>query len=111
MARIRVRDGETITTETIVGAGDALWILQGGTIARTGDAPAVRISGSDAIVRNDGTISVTGDNDPALVGEFSGVLDLRLANRGTISADAVAVELSSEDGTTGNVLFLSLIHI
>ena len=105
MARIRVRDGETITTETIVGAGDALWILQGGTIARTGDAPAVRISGSDAIVRNDGTISVTGDNDPALVGEFSGVLDLRLANRGTISADAVAVELSSEDGTTGNVLF------
>ena len=105
MARIRVRDGETISTETIVGAGDALWILQGGTIARTGDAPAVRISGSDAIVRNDGTISVTGDNDPALVGEFSGVLDLRLANRGTISADAVAVELSSEDGTTGNVLF------
>ncbi len=105
MARIRVRDGETISTETIVGAGDALWILQGGTIARTGDAPAVRISGSDAIVRNDGTISVAGDNDPALVGEFSGVLDLRLANRGTISADAVAVELSSEDGTTGNVLF------
>ncbi|SEI86362.1 hypothetical protein SAMN05428950_101413 [Sphingomonas sp. OV641] len=105
MARIRVRDGETITTETIVGAGDALWIREGGTIARTGGAPAVRITGNDAIVRNDGTISVTGSSDAALVGEFSGVLDLRLSNRGTISADAVAVELSSETGTTGDVLF------
>lgn len=65
----------------------------------------MRITGNEAIVRNDGTISVTGSGDAALIGEFSGVLDLRLSNRGTISADAAAVELSSESGTTGDVLF------
>lgn len=70
MARIRVRNGETVSTETIVGAGDALWIRAGGTIARTDGGPAVRITGADAIFRNDGTVSVTGDNDPAVVGTF-----------------------------------------
>lgn len=105
MARIRVRNGETVTTETIVGAGDALWIRPGGAIVRIDGGPAVRITGANAIVRNDGLVSVTGDNDPAVVGAFSGVLDLRFTNRGSISADAVAVDLSSADGTTGTVLF------
>ena len=105
MARIRVRDGETIGSETIVGAGDALWIRTGGTIARTDGGTAVRITGGDAIFRNDGIVSVTGGNDPAVVGTFSGMLDLRFTNRGSISGDAVAIDLSSIDGTTGDVLF------
>lgn len=105
MARTRIRDGETITTETIVAAGDALRIDLGGAIARTGGIPAVRLTGADSTLRNDGSISVTGTNGAAVLGSFSGVLDLRIANNGSISAQSVAVQLGSSNGTTGKVSF------
>ncbi len=105
MARTRVRNGETITTETIVGAGDALIINLGGAIARTGAVPAVRLTGADAIVRNSGSITATGANGAALTGSFSGVLDVEIVNKGTIAADSVAVQLSSSSGSTGKVRF------
>lgn len=105
MARTRVRNGETITTETIVGAGDALIINLGGAIARTGAVPAVRLTGADVTVRNLGSITATGANGAALTGSFSGVLDVEIVNKGTIAADSVAVLLSSSKGTTGTVRF------
>lgn len=103
MARTRVRNGETITTETIVAAGDALRIDLGAAIARSGGAPAVRLTGADATLRNDGAISVTGVNGAAVLGSFSGDLDLRIVNNGSILAQSVAVQLSSSNGTTGKV--------
>lgn len=105
MARIRVRDGETVTTETLVAAGDALIVDVGGAIARSGGVPAVRLTGNDAVVRNAGTISVTGASGAALLGLFSGVLDLRITNSGTIVGDSVAVSLVSSSGSTGKVRF------
>ncbi|WBH16334.1 calcium-binding protein [Sphingomonas radiodurans] len=107
MARIRVRNGETVTTETLVGAGDALIIDVGGAIARSGGVPAVRLTGNNAVVRNAGTISATGANGAAVLGSFSGVLDLRITNSGSISADSVAVSLASTNGSTGKVRFIN----
>jgi hypothetical protein len=107
MARFRVRNGETVTNETIVGAGDALLIDVGGAIARSGGIPAVRLTGNDAILRNAGSISVTGANGAAVLGSFSGVLDLQISNSGTITADSVAVSLASSNGSTGSVRFIN----
>jgi RTX calcium-binding nonapeptide repeat (4 copies) len=108
MARLRVRNGETVTTETIVGAGDSLNVDIGGAIVRTGGSPAVRLTGNDAIVRNAGRIAVEGANGAALLGSFTGMLDVRLTNTGTIEGQSVAISLSSADGTTGNVRLVNL---
>lgn len=105
MARLKVRNGETVTVETIVAAGDSLGIDLGGAIVRTGGSPAVRLTGGDAILRNAGRIAVEGANGAALLGNFSGVLDLRLSNTGTIEGQSVAVTLASTTGTTGTVRF------
>jgi hypothetical protein len=107
MARIKVRDGETVTSETIVGAGNALIINVGGAIARIGGSPAVRLTGNDAMVRNSGSISVTGANGAAVLGSFSGVLDLEITNKGTIASNSVAVSLASSNGSTGDVRLIN----
>ena len=107
MARIKVRDGETVTSETIIGAGDALIIDVGGAIARSGGIPAVRLTGNDAIVRNSGFISVTGANGAAMLGSFSGALDVQITNKGTISSQSVAISLASSNGSTGEVRLIN----
>lgn len=100
MANIRVRNGETVTTETTVALGDRLVIEAGGVIARTGAVPAIRVTGREAFILNEGSITVS-SSGAAVTGALSGVLDVRLVNDGLIKGPSGAVSFSSSSGTTG----------
>lgn len=103
MATTKVRNGDTITTQIDVALGDRLLIAAGGAISRSGAVPAVRVTGAEAVIRNEGTISVTGASGAALTGSLSGVLALEIVNGGTIQGSSGAVAFSSATGTTGDV--------
>jgi hypothetical protein len=107
MARIRVKDGETTTTEVDLASGDRLLVAAGGTIARGGTAPAVRILGAEATILNQGTISTTAASGAAVTGALSGDLAIRIANQGTIQGATNAIAFSSAAGTTGDFTLLN----
>lgn len=100
MARTKISNGETITTQVDLASGDRLIVEAGGAIARSGAVPAVRVLGPEAFILNQGTISVTSAG-AAVTGALSGDISVRIVNEGDITGTSGAVVFSSPTGTTG----------
>lgn len=107
MANRRIGDGETVDTQVIIGLGDQLRIEEGGSIAVVRTAPAVLLTGADALLRNDGTISLKGTRAAAVSSDVAGDLDLRIHNSGMIEGLGGAIALASASGSTGKAIIFN----
>ena len=106
MARTKISNGETITTQVDLASGDRLIVEAGGAIARAGAVPAVRVLGPEAFILNQGTISVS-SSGAAVTGSLSGDLSVRIVNEGEITGTNGAVSFSSPTGTTGSFTLIN----
>lgn len=106
MARRKITNGETVTTQVDIASGDRLIVEAGGAIARAGAVPAVRVLGPEAFFLNQGTISVSSPG-AAVTGALSGALSVRIVNEGDITGTNGAVSFSSPNGTTGGFTLIN----
>jgi hypothetical protein len=104
MARYKINTGETRSDTIALAAGDSLFIDVNGVALQAASSPAVTLSGTGALVRNNGLVQTEGAGF-AITGALEGVIDTTIRNEAgaTISGGAGGVRLTSAAGTTGEL--------